>query len=91
MPPDLGLVVDAAEGDADELSAERPRDRLTQRRLADARRPDQRQDGSGAPTAVRGGQPSLRAKLPHGQVLDDAILHVVQPGMILVEDGPRGS
>ena len=48
---DLGLVAHAAEGDADELAAQRPGDRLAQRRLADAGRADQRQHRAGAPAA----------------------------------------
>ena len=42
----LGLVVDAAKGDASKLPAERPGHRLAQRRLAYARRADQGQDGA---------------------------------------------
>ena len=41
---DLGLVADAAERHAHELAVERARDRLADRRLAGAGRPDQRQD-----------------------------------------------
>ncbi len=41
---DLGLVAHAAEGDAHELAAHGPGDRLAERRLADARGPDQRDD-----------------------------------------------
>ena len=40
----LGLVAHAAERHAHELAAERPRDRLADRRLAGARRPDQGED-----------------------------------------------
>ena len=45
---DLGLVADAAEGDAHELPAHRLGDRLAEARLADAGRPDERDDGPGA-------------------------------------------
>ena len=41
---DLGLVADAAERQAVELPSERARDRLSERRLADARRSDEAQD-----------------------------------------------
>ena len=41
---DLGLVVEAAEGDADELAPEGAGDRLADRGLAGAGRPDQGQD-----------------------------------------------
>ena len=42
---DLRLVAHAAERDADELAPERARDGAAQRRLADAGRPDQAEDG----------------------------------------------
>ena len=45
---DLGLVADAAEAHAHELTSERTGDRLAQRRLADAGRPDQAEDRSAA-------------------------------------------
>ena len=48
---DLGLVADAAEGDADELAAERAGDGLAERRLADAGRADQRDHRTGATAA----------------------------------------
>ena len=51
MAADLGLVADAAEGDADELAAERARDRLAERGLADAGRADQREHRAGAAAA----------------------------------------
>ena len=41
---DLSLVADTAERHPHELAVERPRDRLADRRLAGARRPDQRED-----------------------------------------------
>ena len=41
---DLGLVADAAEREADELAPHRARDRAPERRLADARRPDEAED-----------------------------------------------
>ena len=41
VPADLGFVADAAHGEAAELPPERARDRLAQRGLADARRPDE--------------------------------------------------
>ena len=43
---DVGLVARAAERDADVLASERTRDRLRDRRLADARRSDEEQDRS---------------------------------------------
>ena len=50
---DLGLVADAAERHAHELAAERARDRLADRGLAGAGRPDQRQDRAGALVLAR--------------------------------------
>jgi hypothetical protein len=41
---DLGLVAHAAGADALELAPERARDRLPERRLADAGRPDEAED-----------------------------------------------
>src|SRR5439155_13715477 len=43
---DLGLVTDTADRDALELSPERAGDRLAQRGLAHARRPDEAEDGA---------------------------------------------
>ena len=82
---DLGLVADAAERHAHELAAEGVRDRLAERRLADAGRSDQREDH--AALAVL--NLALLAELAHGEVLDDALLDVVEPGVVGVEDRPR--
>ena len=79
---DLGLVADAAERHADELPPGRARDRLADRGLAGARRADQRQDDARA--AVVGDAP-LGAQLAHGQVLGDALLHVLEAGVVGVE------
>ena len=72
---DLGLVPHAADRHADELAAERPRDRLPERRLADAGRPDEAED---LPR-------DLVAQLRHGQVLDDAVLDLLEVEVVLVE------
>src|SRR5262249_24869644 len=66
MAPDLRFVADAAQRHADELAAERPRDRLAKARLADARRAHETEDrfarrfvlrcrrlGSGGPASGR--------------------------------------
>src|SRR5207253_10592963 len=53
VPSDLRLVVDAAERHAHELPSERARHRLTERRLADARRADQREDRAGTAAGRR--------------------------------------
>ena len=42
----------------------------------------------GAPSADRGQAP-LGLQLAHGQVLEDAVLHVAQPVVVLVEDARR--
>ena len=83
---DLGLVADAAERHADELAAERAGDRLADGGLAGAGRADQGQDGAGALVL---GDAALLPQLAHGQVLDDAVLHVVEAVVVGVEDLAR--
>ena len=73
---DLGLVAHPAERHADELPVERLRDRLGQRRLAHAGRADEAED-----RALDG-----RVELPHGQVLEDAILGFLEARVVGVED-----
>src|SRR5215208_2323177 len=46
VSPDLRLVANAAEREAHELPVHRARDRLAERRLADAGRPDEAEDRS---------------------------------------------
>ena len=76
---DLGLVAHAAQRDADELAAERARDRLAERRLADAGRPHQAQD-----------RPLLAGRqLAHRQVLEDALLDLLEVVVVGVEDLAR--
>ncbi len=88
MPADLGLVAHAAEGDANELAAQRPSHALTQRRLADTGRTGQHHHGAGT-AAADDRHAALGATRPHGQVLDDAVLDVVQPVVVGVEDLAR--
>ena len=76
---DLGLVAHAADRDAHELAPERARDRLAERRLADARRPDEAEDRPG----------DLALELRDGEVLDDPLLDLVEVVVVLVED-PAG-
>ena len=76
MAADLGLVVRAAEAHALELDPERARDALAERGLADARRPDEAQDRAAA----------LRVELAHGEILDDALLDLLETVVIGVED-----
>jgi len=80
---DLGLVAHAAERHAHEFAVERAGDRLADRGLAGARRPDQGQDRAGALVLL---DPAILAQLAHGQVLDDAVLHVLEPFVVGVED-----
>ena len=61
------------------LRVHRPRDRLAERGLADAGRADEAQD-----RALH-----VALQLPHGQVLDDAILDLVEVVVVLVEDAAR--
>src|SRR4029453_14556590 len=73
---DLRLVVDAAEAHPDELAAHGPRDRLAKRRLADAGRPDEREDR--AADLVREGADR--------EVLQDPLLDLLQAVVVLVQD-----
>ena len=72
---DLGLVAHAAERHAHEVAAGRLRDRLAERGLADAGRSDQAQDRAG----------QLVGALLHGEILDDALLDLLQAVVIRVE------
>ncbi len=85
MATDLGLVPDATEGDPDERAPEGAGHRLAERGLAHSRGTDQGQDGARAASADRGQAP-FGLQLADGQVLEDAILHVAQPFVVLVED-----
>ena len=82
MSADLGLVVDAAERHAHELAVQCAGDRLADRGLPGAGRTDQRQDRAGALVLL---DPAILPKLAHGEVLDDAVLDVLQAGMIRIE------
>ena len=84
---DLGLVAHAAEGDPDEVAAEGARDGLAERGLADAGRADQREHGAGA-AAADDLEAARGAPGPDGEVLDDPVLHVVEAGVVGVEDAP---
>ena len=79
---DLGLVADAAERHAHELAAGRAGDRLADRGLAGAGRADQREDGAGAAVLL---DAALHAQLLDGQVLDDAVLDVLEARVVGVE------
>ena len=86
MAADLGLVAHAAQRHADELAAHGAGDRLADRGLAGAGRPDQGQDR--ARLAV-GRDVALGAQLLDGDVLDDAVLDVLQARVVGVEDLAR--
>ena len=79
MAANLGFVAHAAERDAHELPLHRARDRLAERRLADARRADEAED---RPLHVA-------FELAHGEVLDDALLDLVEVVVIFVEHAAR--
>ena len=83
---DLGLVAHAAEAHAHELAAERAGDGLAERRLADAGRPDQRQDHAAALVLDL----ALAPELAHGEVLEDALLDLLRPAWSASSDLPRG-
>src|SRR4029079_12436709 len=76
---DLGLVAHAAERHADELAVERAGDRLADRRLAGAGRADQGEDRAGPLVLL---DAALLAQLPDGEILDDALLHIVEAGVV---------
>ena len=76
MATDLRLVAHAAERHADELAARGLRDRLAERGLADTRRADKAQDRPGE---------LVRAAL-YREILDDAVLDLVEAEVIGVED-----
>ena len=73
---DLRLVANAAQRHAHELASERAGNAPPQRRLAHARRAHQAEDRT----------LQLADQRQHGDVVDDAFLHLVEPVVILVED-----
>ncbi len=88
MPTDLRLVAHAAERHPGERAAEGAGHRLAERRLAHSRGPDEGEDRPGA-AALHHAEPTFGAQLPHGQVLEDPLLHVLQPVVVLIEDARR--
>ena len=79
VPAYFCLVAHAAERDAHELAVHGARDRLAERRLAHAGRPDEAED---RPLHVA-------FELPDGEVLDDAFLDLVEVVVVVVEHAPR--
>ena len=51
-------------------------------------RPDEGQDGS-RPAPVHGREAALGLQLAHGEVLEDALLHVLEPVVVGLEDARR--
>src|SRR4051812_43790919 len=76
MPADLRLVVHAAHGDPGEFPPEGSGDRTAERRLPDAGRADEAQD-----------RPFQNGfQLQYGEVVQDAVLDLLEVVMVLVED-----
>ena len=82
MAADLGLVAHAAERHADELAPGGAGDRLADRGLAGAGRADQGEDRTAAPVLL---DAPLDAQLLDGEVLDDAVLDVLEAGVVGVQ------
>src|SRR5262249_3595087 len=78
VPANLGLVVRSAERDALEFPAGRARDRLPERSLADARRPDEAKDRALA----------VGIELADREVLENPPLYLVESVVVLVEHAP---
>ena len=122
MTADLRFVMHAAQTEAHELAAQRPRDRLSQTRLADTRRTDEEENRLPRGAVDRGlagdvrlglghdlalpfdldpdiggddllvlllGRLAILAQLAHRQVLEDAVLDLLQVVVVFVEDLPR--
>ena len=85
---DLGLVADAAEGDADELAAQRPGDGLAERGLADAGRAGEQDHRAGA-AAADDLEAALGAAARDGEVLHDPLLDLVEAVVVGVEHRAR--
>ena len=83
MAADLGLVAHAAKRHPHELASGRAGDRLADRGLAGAGRTDQGKDRARGPSLL--GDAALLAKLANGDVLGDAVLDVLESGVIGVE------
>ena len=79
MAADLGFVMHAAEAHADKFAVHGARDRLAERGLADAGRPDEAKDRRLA----------VRRQLAHRQIFDDPALDLLEAEVILVEDAAR--
>ncbi len=76
VAPDLRFIPNAAQGDADELAAQRPGDGPGQRSLSHAGRADEAEDLS----------LHLPHEVQHGDVLKNPVLRFFQTKVILIED-----
>ena len=79
MPADLRFVVESTEAHAHELATHRLRNGLTERRLPYARRPCEAEDRT----------LHLRGELAHREVLNDALLHLLQAVVIVAQHRRR--
>ena len=79
VPADFRFVVDSAEAHAHEGAAGRLGDALAQRCLAHAGWPDEAEDRA----------LTRRIQLAHCQEFEDALLHLLEAEMILVQDASR--
>src|SRR5262249_30602185 len=88
-------VVNAAQTYARELAAHGPRDRFAERGLAHAGRADEAKDGFAPHRRSGGDLAGLTTGLPlfaealYGEVLEDAVLDLLDIVVVLVEDLPR--
>src|SRR5206468_629123 len=85
------LVPNAAKGHADELSSNRPRDRLTERGLSNARRPNEAEDwlAPGSSLGAVAQRDSIVPKLLHRQIFQNPVLYLGKIVMVFVEDLAR--
>ena len=79
VPANLGLVADASQRHARELAPHRPGDGLAERGLSHPGRTNEAED---RPLQVV-------LQFADGEVLEDALLHVLEIVVVLVEDRPR--
>src|SRR5258708_19695713 len=76
MTANLSFVTDAAERKAHKLSARRARNRFSETRLANSRGADETEDRAFW----------IFHQLPHGQILENAILDFLHPVIIFVKN-----
>src|SRR5687768_2129409 len=96
MATDLCLIAHAAQRHTHELAAERAGDALAEAGFAHPGRPDEAQDRLARRTIARhprrlGTGAALLAQLAHGQMLEDAVLDLVEVEMVLVQHLARAA